>query len=154
MTAALMTAPSWRYVTDAEQALAREVFGSALAAARVRVFCLPLVILPFTPGSWGTVWPRGWGLEAFTEGPPARQGDFIHELTHVWQAQTGTNLALAKLRARNDYDYLPLGPDRFAEMNIEQQAAFVEHAFLAERGWGGLRPASYYAPARRHWYRP
>jgi hypothetical protein len=169
MTAIFMTAPSWRYVTAAEQDLAREVFGSAIETRRVRMFCQPLVTAPFTPGSWGVVWPVGWGLEDFATGDPDKQGDFIHEMTHVWQAQHGVNLVLGKLRALDLYDYDDdLKPDangvrptrdtfpadRFPKLNIEQQARFVEHAFLAQRHGRGRRPSSYYAPGRQHWYRP
>jgi hypothetical protein len=61
----------------------------------------------------------------------------VHELTHVWQAQTGVNLALAKLRAGDGpeaYHYEPGFGLRFSDLNIEQQAMAVQHAFLASRG--------------------
>ncbi|HEX7944644.1 MAG TPA: hypothetical protein VF495_08265 [Phenylobacterium sp.] len=169
MVSVPMSAPSWRYVTDAEQALAREVFGQGLRPARVRVFCEWPVTDPFTPGSWGVVFPPGRAYEDFTVAPPRRRADFVHELVHVWQAQNGVNLLIGKLIAGNNYDYdddLPGAPghhpprdgdfplDRFPKLNIEQQAAFIEHAFLAERDEGGDHPAAYYAPSRPHLYRP
>jgi hypothetical protein len=62
------------------------------------------------------------------------QAFFLHELTHVWQAQTGTNLVLARgLFAR--YAYLPLVPGQPFELyGIEQQAEIVRHTWLLRHG--------------------
>jgi hypothetical protein len=64
----------------------------------------------------------------------ARQAFFLHEMTHVWQHQCGTNLILARgLFAR--YHYLPLLPGKAFELyGIEQQAEIVRHYWLLRHG--------------------
>lgn len=73
----------------------------------------------------------------FTEAPLAVLAVFVHELVHVWQAQNGVNLILAKLRAGDraqSYAY-DLSDNRdFPMLNIEQQAMIVQDAFTAARG--------------------
>lgn len=64
-----------------------------------------------------------------------RQGLFIHEMTHVWQAQTRGRLYLPLLRhpfCRYDYSLKPGWP--LTRYGIEQQAEIVRHAFLLRRG--------------------
>ncbi len=68
----------------------------------------------------------------------------IHELTHVWQYQSGVNVRLAAPFSRN-YTYGPIGPaTRFAALNIEQQASAVadfyllQHGYLPQKGSGTL----------------
>jgi hypothetical protein len=58
------------------------------------------------------------------------QAHFIHEMTHVWQHQSGINLLLRRLPfARYHYK---LADDRaFAAYGIEQQACIVADAFMA-----------------------
>jgi hypothetical protein len=84
------------------------------------------------------------------------QAVFVHELTHVWQAQTGVWLPWAKLRAGDSqmsYAYdLAAGPG-FAALNIEQQAMVVQHAFLASRGVQTPFPAGLYAEISHGWRR-
>ena len=66
----------------------------------------------------------------------------IHELVHVWQAQTGVNLLTAKLRAGDSaasYRYPIDRRLRLGRLNIEQQAMMVEHRFRLSRG--GTVPA-------------
>ncbi len=60
----------------------------------------------------------------------ALQAFFLHEMTHIWQYQCGTNLILARgLLAR--YRYLPLVPGKAFELyGIEQQAEIVRHFWL------------------------
>ena len=63
------------------------------------------------------------------------QGHFIHEMTHVWQAQTKGRWYLLLMRhpwCRYDYALEPGKP--FARYGIEQQAEIVRHAFLYRRG--------------------
>lgn len=80
---------------------------------------------------------------------------FVHELTHVWQAQRGVSLLIAKLRAGDSaaaYAYdLERGPG-FAALNIEQQAVVVEDAFRLSRGGTAPHDARLYAEASRHWH--
>jgi hypothetical protein len=131
-----------RPLTTAEQALAREVFGEALRLDTVRIVAAPWpVFRAFVPGRWfgrdWIVWPRPAHHADFAAAPLRAQGVFIHELTHVWQAQQGVGLITGKLRAgfaAAAYVY-PLGHDcDWGRLNIEQQAMVVEHRFLLERG--------------------
>ena len=65
-----------------------------------------------------------------------RQGLFIHEMTHVWQAQTRGRFYLPLMRhpfCRYRYALEPGRP--FDRYGLEQQAEIVRHAFLAERGY-------------------
>lgn len=143
-----------RRLTTAERDLAREVFGSGLDAARVRVFAAPLWPRAFAPCSRLIVWPAKGALEDFGAASVRLQSVFVHELTHVWQAQHGVNLLAAKLRAGDGpraYAY-DLGRDcDFAGLNIEQQAMMVQHAFLAARGAGAPYPAELYLAAAPAW---
>ena len=76
----------------------------------------------------------GWSDDFSTESL-ARQGFFIHELAHVWQAQKGGRFYLPLMRhpfCRYDY-WLETGKP-FGRYGIEQQAEIVRHRFLADRG--------------------
>lgn len=124
-----------RWLTPAEQALARAVFGSGIRPQRVRIFAQPVFPRPFTPGSAGIVYPVAEALADFTEGGLSDQATFVHEMVHVWQAQHGVILPLAKLQAGDSdaaYRY-DLDRQTFPEMNIEQQARVVEHHFVLQR---------------------
>lgn len=67
---------------------------------------------------------------------PDLQGFFVHEMTHVWQAQSKGRWYLPLMRhpfCRYDYRLRPGWTlDRYG---IEQQAEIVRHVFLLERGW-------------------
>ena len=136
-----------RRLTGAEQALAREIFGPTFAAGRIRLFAAPLWRRAFAPNGWLVVWPAADARLDFTVAPAAATATFVHELTHVWQAQNGVNLLFAKLKAGDSaaaYAYdLDRGP-AFSELNIEQQAMVVEHAFLARQGAPTPFPAAAY----------
>ena len=86
----------------------------------------------------GNIWfhPVGGGWsEDFSKEPLSRQGFFIHEMTHVWQAQTGGRFYLPLMRhpfCRYEYRLDPGKP--FRRYGIEQQAEIVRHRFLADRG--------------------
>lgn len=63
------------------------------------------------------------------------QGHFIHEMTHVWQAQTKGWWYLPLVRPfsrRYDYSIKPGWP--LERYGIEQQAEIVRHAFLLRNG--------------------
>ncbi len=63
------------------------------------------------------------------------QGLFIHEMTHVWQAQTHGRWYLPLVRhpfCRYDYSLKPGW--NLARYGIEQQAEIVRHAFLLRNG--------------------
>ena len=143
-----------RRLTVGEQLLAGEVFGGGLDAGRVRILALPVWNRAFVAGPRLVVWPAATAPLDFTDEPLRRQAVFVHELTHVWQAQNGVLLLLAKIKAGDSaaaYAYdLERGPE-FARLNIEQQAMVVEHAFVASRGGQTPHPAELYAAAAASW---
>lgn len=61
-----------------------------------------------------------------------RVATFIHEMTHVWQKQSGIPVIQRGLLNR-DYSYVP-GED-FNNYGIEAQAKMVEDYFLLKNGW-------------------
>ena len=86
----------------------------------------------------------GWS-EDFAAEPLLRQAFFIHEMTHVWQAQKGGRFYLPLMRhpfCRYRYRLKPGKP--FRRYGLEQQAELVASRFLADRG---IKMAN--APPRR-----
>ena len=75
------------------------------------------------------------------------QGLFIHEMTHVWQAQRRGKLYLPLHRHPFcRYDYALKAGWPLTRYGIEQQAEIVRHAFLLRRGVavpGAGDPAAY-----------
>jgi len=154
----LMRPLAARSLTPAERALAREMFHGRLDAARVRLFAAPLWRRAFVPGATLIVWPAGAARLDFgaADTPLGEQATFVHELTHVWQAQAGVNLLFAKLKAGDApraYAYDLDDGCAFAARNIEQQAMMVEHAFLARRGATVPYSAEAYLAALPDWRR-
>jgi hypothetical protein len=132
---------SSRSLTVAEVALARGVFGRAIDYDRVQVHerkWWPLQPKGVTMAPDGDLWfhPQGGLFCAdFCEGPLHLQGHFIHEMTHVWQAQRSGKWWLPLMRhpfCRYGYDVVPGRP--FERYGIEQQAEIVRHAFLLRQG--------------------
>jgi hypothetical protein len=158
MAEARMKPLSLRRLSAGEQALAREWFGSGLDPGRVRILAIPVWSRAFVAGPRLIVWPAVSARFDFAaaETPLRTQAVFVHELTHVWQAQNGVSLLLAKIKAGDSdasYAYdLSVSPE-FAAMNIEQQAMVVEHAFLASRGGSTPHPAETYAELSAPWRR-
>ena len=137
-----------RRLTDGEIALAASVFGDALSPDRVRIFALPVWPRAFVAGPSLIAWPCGSALLDFSVADLSVQAVLVHELTHVWQAQAGLNLLLAKLRAGDRpaaYDYVSAEGVRFADLNIEQQAMVMQDAFLASRNGVAPLPRERYA---------
>ena len=117
------------------------MFGDAIDYRRVRLI----------RGKWWPFQPRGivmaptgnihfhprdprWS-EDFSKCPLELQGLLIHELTHVWQAQTRGRFYLPLMRhpfCRYSYDLVP--GRLFGRYGLEQQAEIVRHAFLAKHG--------------------
>lgn len=132
-----------RPLTEGETALAREMFGDALDCAPVRLWGQPFGFRRiFVAGRWfgrdWIVWPETQLREDYAApgAPVAEAATLIHELVHVWQAQQGVNLALAKLKAGDSpdsysYEITPL--TRWSDLNIEQQARAVEDEFRRRR---------------------
>lgn len=135
-----MSAPAGRPLTDGEVALARGMFGNAIDYARVRLIQRKWAF--FQPRDT-VMAPRG-NLHFHPQGchycddfcamTPGAQGLFIHEMTHVWQHQSGIFLPLRRLPfARYRYTIEPGKP--FGRYGIEQQAEIVRHAFMMRSGW-------------------
>jgi len=131
-----------RRLTEGERRLAGSVFGADLALDSVRLVASPWPFdRAFVPGTilgrqW-IVWP-GRGLpDDISVAPVSVQATLIHELVHVWQAQSGTNLLLGKLKAGDGpqaYGYAASDDCDWRRLNIEQQAMVVEHRFRRARG--------------------
>jgi len=129
-----------RSLTPGEVELARSVFRDAIDYSRVQL--IRGKWWPFHPRNaamapMGSIWfhPDGGGWsEDFANEPLSRQGFFIHEMTHVWQAQKGGSFYLPLMRhpfCRYGYQLQP--GKAFTRYGIEQQAEIVKHRFLADR---------------------
>nr|WP_247718185.1 vgr related protein [Qipengyuania proteolytica] len=128
-------------MTPGEVALARSVFGTAIAYERVTIrrrkwFPFQPKRITMAPRGHLHFHPAGDGYcEDFSVASLTRQGLFIHEMTHVWQVQTKGQWYLVTHRmpwARYDYSLKPgWSLDRYG---IEQQADIVKHAFWLRNG--------------------
>jgi len=130
-----------RPLTEGEIALARSVFGNAVDYGRVRL--VRGKWWPFQPRNsamapMGNIYfhPEGgaWS-EDFSRQDVRRQAFFIHEMTHVWQAQAKGRFYLPLMRhpfCRYRYRLEPGKP--FHRYGLEQQAEIVAGRFLADRG--------------------
>ena len=130
-----------RPLTSGEIGLAQSVFGDAIDYDRVEL----------VRGKWWLFQPRGivmaptgnihfhpdsplWSSD-FSQERLSLQGLFIHEMTHVWQAQTKGRYYLVLMRhpfCRYDYRLIEGRP--FDRYGLEQQAELVRHCFMADRG--------------------
>lgn len=122
-------------------ALVQSVFSAAIDCASVRVrrrrwFPLqprrvtmaPMGHLHFHPASENY-------CDDFAAADLQLQGHFIHEMTHVWQAQTRGRWHLVLRRhpfCRYAYSLKPGWP--LERYGLEQQAEIVRHAFLLRNG--------------------
>jgi len=139
-----------RPLTPGERALAASIFDGAIDYGRVRLHrrrwwplqprgvCMaPDGHLWFHPG--GELW-----CDDFATASIGLQGFFLHEMTHVWQAQTRGRWWLPLMRHPFcRYGYVLEAGKPFDRYGIEQQAEIVRHAFLARRG-GTIGEASAY----------
>ena len=130
-----------RPLTTGEIELARSVFREAIDYGRVRmirrkwwpfqsrgIVMAPTGNIHFHPDS--PLWSEDFSKERLS-----LQGLFIHEMTHVWQAQTRGRFYLVLMRhpfCRYSYQLEPGRP--FDRYGLEQQAELVRHRFLADRG--------------------
>lgn len=115
--------------------LARRIFGDTIDYTRVRLRrrkWFPFQPLNLVMAPWGHIHfhPSGPSYcDDFSAQPPHFQGFFIHELTHVWQAQRKGWWYLPLVRPfsrRYDYTLVPGKP--LADYGIEQQAEILGHA--------------------------
>jgi hypothetical protein len=131
-----------RSLTAGEVALAWPIFGSSIDYERVCI--IRRKWWPFQPRNVAMAptghihfHPHGdlWS-EDFAKEPLARQGLFIHEMTHVWQAQAKGRFYLPLMRHPFCRYRYSLEPGRaFERYGLEQQAEIVRHVFLAQRGF-------------------
>ena len=138
-----------------EQALARSVFGTAIDLSQVTI--RRRRFFPFQPRQVAMA-PRGHihfnpagtlYCDDFAAASLAHRALFVHEMTHVWQAQTRGSWWLVFMRhpwCRYHYALRPGWP--LVRYGIEQQAEIVKHTFLLRHGariGGAPPPASYEA---------
>jgi len=130
-----------RPLTTGEVELARSIFGGTMDYSRVRLFrgkWWPLQPRRSAMAPTGSIWfhPDGGGWsDDFSKEPLGLQAFWMHEMTHVWQAQKRGRLYLPLMRhpfCRYAYELQPGRP--FERYGIEQQAEIVAHAFLLRRG--------------------
>ncbi len=128
-------------LTESERALAASMFGAAIRCDAVRIHIRkywPFHQRRVTMAPDGHLWFHPHAdhyCEDFCASTLALQGHFIHEMTHVWQAQTRGRWYLPLMRhpwCRYDYALTPGKP--FTRYGIEQQAEIVRHAFLYRNG--------------------
>lgn len=131
-----MTPGQFRRLTEGEAALGRGVFGAEIAWENVRIYQAPrLGFGAMVPLGRTIVFSKWRAAYDFAAAPMWDRGWFVHELTHVWQAERGVMLAGAKLGAlgKGAYAYKPAQP-LFRTYNIERQAEIVRHLYLARSG--------------------
>lgn len=120
----------------------RFMFGSAIDCSKVRLKRrrwfpfqpIETVMAPTGHIHFHPLSPH-W-CEDFAHAPLEAQGLFLHEMTHVWQAQAKGRWYLPLWRSfsrRYDYALRPGLP--LERYGIEQQAEIVRHAFLLRKGW-------------------
>ena len=133
--------PPDRPLSAGETALAASVFGDSIDYSPVRI----------VRRSWWPFQPRNVAMapcgnihfhsqselwsDDFAAEPPSRQSLFIHEMTHVWQAQTRGKYYLPLMRhpfCRYRYRYRAGWP--LERYGLEQQAEIVRHVFLMRLG--------------------
>jgi len=127
-----------RPLTPGERQIAGNVFGDAIDQNRVRLHRAKW--WPFQPRNYimapdGHIWfhPEGgvW-RDDFAAASLDFQALLVHELTHVWQHQSGVNLLLRRHPfCRYAYTLEPGKPLR--RYGIEQQAMIVEDMFRLRR---------------------
>lgn len=131
-----------RPLTNGEIALARSIFGDAVDYTRVRlcrhkwIFFQPAHVV-MAPMGWMHFHPHGdLYSEDFSQASQRLQGLFLHEMVHIWQAQTRGRWYLVLMRlpfARYHYSLRPGW--KLERYGLEQQAEIVRHYWLLKRGF-------------------
>lgn len=127
-----------RPLTPGERALAMPYFGLALDYDRVRVFARkhnPFQADGSLMAPNGHLFaPPDVYVEDFALAPTHVQAAFVHELTHVWQEQSGHQVliegALLHMFRSDPYAFTLEPGKTLRDFNIEQQAAIIEQHFL------------------------
>ncbi len=139
-----------RRLSAGESAMVGQVFGGQVEIDRVRIrrekfaFFQPKNV---TMAPNGEIWLHPQGILAkseasadFSKADLPLRCHFIHEMTHVWQKQSGVDLVLEKIVIAmffgplGGYDYVLEEGKDFASYNIEQQACMVADAYSASEG--------------------
>ncbi|MFL6863812.1 MAG: vgr related protein [Allosphingosinicella sp.] len=132
---------AWRALTAGERALAATIFHGAIDCGAVRIHGTrwwPLQPRAVAMAPMGHLHiPRDGPLwsDDFAAADPGLQGLFLHELTHVWQAQLWGRWFLPLHRhpfCRYGYAIVPGRP--FARYGLEQQGEIVRHVHLLRSG--------------------
>jgi hypothetical protein len=126
-------------MTKREIALAQTVFRNAIDYSKVRIHARKYWWFQprrITMAPDGHLWfhPKSQLFcDDFCDRDMELQGLFIHELTHVWQHQTGIFLPLRRHPfCRYDYSLKPGW--KLKQYGLEQQAEIVKHIFLLQKG--------------------
>jgi len=140
-----------RHLTEGERVLVRSMFGSAIDCDRVTI--RRRKFYPFHPRN-ALMAPMGhihahprsdlWS-EDYSRADTCRQALFLHEMVHVWQAQTRGRFYLPLMRHPFcRYDYAIRAGWPLERYGLEQQAEIVSHAFMMRHGIGvpGVPPRS------------
>lgn len=132
---------TWRPLTAGERDLVGSVFHLAVNTRDVRIYRTPW--WPLQPRSvamapMGHIHVRGDGplwRDDYAAADAGLQGLFLHEMTHVWQAQRRGRWFLPLHRhplCRYAYSVVPGRP--FARYGLEQQGEIVRHVHLMRSG--------------------
>ena len=130
-----------RPLTEGERRLAFSAFGDAIDYDSVRIVrrrwwpfqpretaMAPCGNIHFHPGS--SLWS-----EDFATAELGHQALFIHEMTHVWQAQRRGRFYLPLMRHPFcRYGYMLKPGQSFERYGLEQQGEIMRHAFLLREG--------------------
>lgn len=134
-----MTDKLSRPLAPAERKLVASMFGAAIDYDRVKLHRKKW--FPFQPvhtlmAPTGGIWfhPKGpYWREDFAAAPLKLQALFLHEMTHIWQYQSGIFLPLRRHPfCRYSYSLKPGWP--LERYGLEQQAEIVRHTFLLRQG--------------------
>ena len=130
-----------RALTPGEVELSRGIFSDAIDYSQVKIFrrkFMPFQPRRITMAPMGHLHfhPKGDAYcDDFSVASLSAQAFFIHEMAHVWQAQTRGRWYLVLHRhPLCRYDYALHPGKRLENYGIEQQAEIIRHAFLLRRG--------------------
>jgi hypothetical protein len=128
-----------RQLTDGERLLVVEMFGQNIDCSAVTINTRkwwPLQPRRVVMAPDGHIWchPRGDTYRAdYSHAAPSFQALFIHEMTHIWQHQSGIYLPLRR-HPFCRYRYTLVAGKPLRAYGLEQQAEIISDAFLALRG--------------------
>lgn len=141
-----------RSLTPGETQLASSIFGGKINYTKVRIVLgswapVQAYDRPMTPdgniyissatGSHGSAYSSDYSKQAILgQKLVYSQSDFIHEMTHVWQYQSGMWVKTDWVMQRDwrdssyDYDFSTFGTIDFKKYGIEQQAMITQDFYL------------------------